>query len=271
MALGLLCQPGSAAPVATSYEVKQGDSLAAIARQHKVTSAALAAANGIKDPSKITIGQKLKIPRLSGTAPSAPATAPAAPAAPASAPTVPAPRVPTADTTREHVVAEGDSLYRIAKAAGVTVAQLVAANPGTAPNTLRIGQKLKVPASANAPASGTTAAAAPKNPPIATEPHAQATAAVTVTAPAPSVTAPNLRAQPPVAAPTPPAEVEIPEKQPIPPTSGIQLVKLTSRMTFVEFATAHQTTTERLNTLNGWNLTPNAVLAPESEFWVPKR
>jgi hypothetical protein len=42
-------------------------------------------------------------------------------------------------------------------------------------------------------------------------------------------------------------------------------------MTFAEFADEHQTTTEKLNTLNGWNLPPGAVLAPDSEFWVPKR
>jgi len=256
LTLGLLCQPGSAAPAATIYEVKQGDSLAAIARKHKVTPAALAAANGIKDQSKINIGQKLKIPGAAKPAPTAPAT-----------PRPATPTPPTSGPTSDYIVAQGDSFYRIAKASGLTVAQLVAANPGTAPNSLRIGQVLKVPASPTAAAAPTTA---PTNEPT-TAPLAPAQATVTVAAPTPDTTAPDPRTAPPVAAATPPAELEEPEKEPVPPTSGIELIKLTSRMTFAEFANAHQTTTERLNTLNGWNLPPNAVLAPESEFWVPKQ
>ena len=54
-----------AAPVtatASEYVVGPGDGLAAIAQQFKTTVAALAAANGISDPSKIFVGQRLVIP-----------------------------------------------------------------------------------------------------------------------------------------------------------------------------------------------------------------
>lgn len=54
----------SPAPVSTTlyYTVKKGDSLKGIAIKHKMTTAALASANGIKDVNKIVVGQRLKIP-----------------------------------------------------------------------------------------------------------------------------------------------------------------------------------------------------------------
>ncbi|MCB1277156.1 LysM peptidoglycan-binding domain-containing protein [Prosthecobacter sp.] len=60
---------GSSAPVSSSsyYTIKKGDSLKAIAIKHKMTTAALASANGIKDANKIFVGQKLKIPGRSGS------------------------------------------------------------------------------------------------------------------------------------------------------------------------------------------------------------
>jgi len=287
MTIGLLCQPGGAAPAASSYEVKPGDSLVAIARRHKVTPAALVAANGLKDPSKLKIGQKLKIPAQANAAPSVPATPRPAPSAAAST-----------GATREHVVAEGDTLYGIARASGVSVAQLTAANPGVAPTSLQTGQKIKVPATGAAPAIAAVTPPVPRPPatiapprpapaapavvaaiPAQTAPpeaappqHApmSATAAVTVIATPPEAPEAPQEATDPVAIAAPPVDLEVVEKAPIPPVSGIELVKLTSKMTFAEFASAHQTTTERLNTLNGWNLTPNSMLAAESEFWVPK-
>lgn len=54
-----------AAPVAagpSEYVVRAGDSLAGIAQQFNTTVAAVAAANAISDPSKISVGQRLTIP-----------------------------------------------------------------------------------------------------------------------------------------------------------------------------------------------------------------
>lgn len=45
-----------------TYTVRKGDSLKAIAIKHKMSTANLAAANGIKDMNKIVVGQRLKIP-----------------------------------------------------------------------------------------------------------------------------------------------------------------------------------------------------------------
>jgi len=46
----------------TSYTVKKGDSLKAIAIRHKMSTADLASANRIKDANKIFVGQRLSIP-----------------------------------------------------------------------------------------------------------------------------------------------------------------------------------------------------------------
>lgn len=68
-------------------------------------------------------------------------------------PVTPAPE-PSAGS--EYTVVKGDSLAKIAKAHGVSLSALEAANPGVIPTKLRIGQKLVIPAG-----SPTTAAAAP--------------------------------------------------------------------------------------------------------------
>jgi LysM repeat protein len=63
-------------------------------------------------------------------------------------PPVPQPPVPAVDTGgTEYVVVAGDTLAKIAKAHGVTLKALEAANPGVDPKKLKIKQKLVVPAS----------------------------------------------------------------------------------------------------------------------------
>ena len=46
----------------SSYTVVTGDSLGAIAKKHGITTASLQAANGLKDPNSLKVGQKLTIP-----------------------------------------------------------------------------------------------------------------------------------------------------------------------------------------------------------------
>lgn len=52
--------PASAS--ATTYVVRSGDTLFSIARRFGLTSGALASANGLSDPSRIYVGQALRIP-----------------------------------------------------------------------------------------------------------------------------------------------------------------------------------------------------------------
>jgi len=71
------------------YTVVRGDTLNKIATRYGTTYQKLATYNGISDPNKIIVGQKIKIPRSTETsAPSTPAPAPAPEPAPAPTPTI---------------------------------------------------------------------------------------------------------------------------------------------------------------------------------------
>ncbi len=59
-----------------TYTVKKGDTLSGIAAAHKTTVAALVKLNGLKDPNKLAVGQKLKV---SGSASSKPSAQPLQP------------------------------------------------------------------------------------------------------------------------------------------------------------------------------------------------
>ena len=52
---------------------------------------------------------------------------------------------PAASSGKSHTVAAGETLYRISRRYGVTVDQILKANPGTRPEALAIGKKLRIP------------------------------------------------------------------------------------------------------------------------------
>lgn len=58
------------------YTVKAGDTLSGIATRHGTSYTALAAYNGIANPARIMVGQKIKIPNYTATAPAASAETP---------------------------------------------------------------------------------------------------------------------------------------------------------------------------------------------------
>ena len=73
-------------------------------------------------------------------------------------PVPPVPPVPQAATGSEYTVVQGDTLAKIAKAHGVTLKALQAANPTVQPTKLKIKQKLTIPpGGAAAPAATGTA------------------------------------------------------------------------------------------------------------------
>jgi LysM repeat protein len=135
--------PASAVASAATHVVAPGENLTRIASRHGVTVAAIVAANGIANPSRIFAGQHLTIP---GAAP--PAAAPVAASTPqvASAPTV-------------HVVARGETLTSIARYHGVTVAAIVGANAIADPSRIFAGQRVVIP-TASAPAAPAAPSAA---------------------------------------------------------------------------------------------------------------
>jgi LysM repeat protein len=130
--LGLLWL-GLAAPVAAqsspTHTVGLGETLSEIAESYGIALDELMALNGIDDPNAIYAGQVLVLP---------------------SEHAAPAPEIvvdpvqPTPDAETTHVVQPGDTLTGIAAAYGLDPAELMALNGIADPNTIVVGQKLRL-------------------------------------------------------------------------------------------------------------------------------
>jgi LysM repeat protein len=68
----------------------------------------------------------------------------------------PPPPVVETPTTKEYVVAKGDSYYSIAKKFGVKMKEVESANPTIPATKLKVGQKIQIPASAGSGTSTTS-------------------------------------------------------------------------------------------------------------------
>lgn len=148
------------APATTEYVVVKGDTLGKIAKAHGVTLKALEDANPNVQPTRMKVGDKLVIPASAGgNTTAAPAT------------------TSTASTGGEevYVVKSGDSLTKIARTHGTTIKAIEAAN-NLSTTSIKVGQKLKIPAKIEAPSttvnappvvapSPTPVIPAPSNPP----------------------------------------------------------------------------------------------------------
>ncbi|AKJ00559.1 putative chitinase [Archangium gephyra] len=117
---------GASAPQAggSSYTVKSGDTLSGIAQRFGTTVGALAQTNGISNPNRINVGQKLTLP--GGSGPSAPAPTPS-------------------QQGQSYTVKSGDTLSGIAQRFGTTVGALAQANGISNPNRINVGQRLTIP------------------------------------------------------------------------------------------------------------------------------
>jgi N-acetylmuramoyl-L-alanine amidase len=122
--------------------VKSGDTLSGISKRHGVSVKALVAANGLRDPNRIYVGQRLVL-------------------TPSVAPVPPTPAPPaTPATSGTHTVARGDNLWSIARFYGVSLSALVAANGVVDAARIRPGMQLVIPGAA-APVAVPPAAAPP--------------------------------------------------------------------------------------------------------------
>jgi membrane-bound lytic murein transglycosylase D len=136
-----------------TYTVKSGDTLGAIAKKHRTSVAQLQRSNHIKG-TNIRKGQTLLIPKQGGN------------------PTrdmqlADAPRAQTRhDSQGRHTVQEGENLWSIARANGLTVAELRKRNALDEGSLLKVGQVLYVGPTAQG--AQTTAASLTGNPHLST-------------------------------------------------------------------------------------------------------
>ena len=105
-------------PVTTVHVVQRGETLHTIALRYGVTVADIMAANGITNPDRIYIGQRLTMPG-------------------GAAPPVPVPSI--------HVVQAGERLLDIALRYGVGLRALQTANGISDPDHIYVGQRLVIP------------------------------------------------------------------------------------------------------------------------------
>lgn len=128
--------------------VGPGESLETLSLKYGVPIQELAKANGISSPAQVTAGRALVIPKQSQ-----PAYAAAEPI-PSTAPANPAAAVKAGDVVV--VVEPGQTLYGIARAQGVRPQDIMALN-GMSAETVRVGQRLKMPSNGAAPSVQTAA------------------------------------------------------------------------------------------------------------------
>ncbi len=148
--VGGVAQPGGG----STYTIRSGDTLAGLAERFSISLEDLLAANPGINPSALQSGDTIKLP--SGTEPTTPeasatgtpATEPDETPEPEPAPTeepAPDPTNTPAAGAQTYVVESGDFPGTIAEKFGITVEELLAANPGINPTNLQIGQVLNIP------------------------------------------------------------------------------------------------------------------------------
>jgi murein DD-endopeptidase MepM/ murein hydrolase activator NlpD len=144
LALALLAAslPWAAAAQAQYHVLEKGETLYSVARAYGLKPEALAKANSIDDPARLRAGTRLLIP--GAEAKDAPSDAQDSP--PASATT--------------YRVVKGDTLFSIAKAYGVGLPALRAANKLGPSSVIKPGDTLAIPAGGKSPASDSGAAPA---------------------------------------------------------------------------------------------------------------
>ena len=133
-----------AEPEYTIYVVQNGDYLAKISKKFNVTIASIKRLNPSIKKDIVRVGQKLKLPgKIDVGVQTAPVTAVAT--TPAKKSAAKKSYTPYTGATKEYVVVNGDTLGSIAYGNGINIRQLKELN-GLATDSLKIGQKLKIPA-----------------------------------------------------------------------------------------------------------------------------
>ncbi len=250
-----VAKPVSVEPIPTStitpadggqtYVVQAGDSFEKIARKAGTTAQKIADVSGLKIDSVLHLGQKLTIPA---------ATPPVAP---------PAKEVALEAPGKSHTVQGGETFTSIAKKYGVSSAALMAANPTVQAKSIQLGQVIRLPESpVEVGQSGKDSSVPSETVPVLEAPAV----------PSPQVQAVELPPAAPVTPMTPAVQGSeeprpVIKPAPVAPNKKYQAV-VERDMTLGEFAALHQTSTERLNEINGFDLSSTTILAKGSEIYL---
>lgn len=150
---------------AGQHVVQPGDSLSSIAAEHGVSLQSVIEANPrLANPNLIYAGQVINLP---GAVPPPPP-----PAAPAPAPVAPADPEPSGSSV--YTVRSGDSLSGIAARAGVSLADLLRANPSIRnPSLIYPGQQIQIPDGGSVPSTPAPISTSPSGDPGANPYYAE--------------------------------------------------------------------------------------------------
>lgn len=142
----------------------------------------------------------------------------------------------TAGTTK-HTVSSGETFYSIAKQHNVSIDALVKENPSINPKTLRIGQVIQIPSK-------------PKTTDLSPVPGPEQTSSLSGYNNIPVSSQPATVSQ---------------------PRAADKPVRITEEISYSDFARQYNTTTSRLDQLNGLRLDPTTILAKGSELYIPEQ
>jgi len=124
------------------HVVGKGDTIYSLSRFYHVTADELMRANGISDPSKITVGKKLIIPNSSG----------------GTVGTVLPGATNETQTLVNYKAVKGDTLYSIARSNNITLQKLQEINGFPSDHVLKVGDVIKVPGGKTSSVASVTSA-----------------------------------------------------------------------------------------------------------------
>jgi LysM repeat protein len=145
------------------------------------------------------------------------------------------PKAPASNNTK-HIVAANETFYSIAKKYNVSINDLIKENPSVEPKTLGVGKIVQIPTKIETTNLAPTPTREPSDDPLA-------------------------QSHIPVSNQSNPASQ---------PRASDKPVKITKEISYNDFAKSHNTSTTRLDQINGLRLDPSTILAQGSELYVPE-
>ncbi|MFN2385155.1 MAG: LysM peptidoglycan-binding domain-containing protein [Thermoanaerobaculia bacterium] len=127
------------------HVVRRGETLARIAKRHRVSVTALASANSISRKATLKRGRVLVVPGRSVVQTASVKKTKSSPRKETRVAAAPKRKAPASRSTKSYRVSRGDTLYRIALRHGTTVARILAVNSLPPRATIRPGDRIKIP------------------------------------------------------------------------------------------------------------------------------